>query len=430
MRDAPPISPTLFQVTDWALVRQAQSHPDALQDVIAAYYPALRSYCLHLCRRFDLPEDQADDFLHEFVIHTRCLAVPVGRADPARGRFRNLLRTSLFHMVIDHLRSKKHPVPLTADPPGPGGDGADPEDEAFDTGWAELAARSAVEELFRWAGEKPERARVWNVFKARYLLPDPWTGPRITEVFGREAVGNVDSTARTARGKFQEFVLHHLSRQAASPQDHDDAVRDFFDVIYRHDRLGEWRATDLPFLAPAREEHHSALMGVPAAAAGLRLRGLVHDAAAELVLNRWLAEPVSPGPNASSLGEVLGGRVCSLEELQHAKAFAKHRRYASGQQTADSAALTDAAFTTEVATWVYYAAIALALHHHRTVISRSDAASLRSGLFWAAEQTWGLPDVRPILEAVASDPNPLTTPTGPPGFPNGQLHRVSPAGVD
>ena len=103
------------------------------------YSPAIYRYLLGAVR----DTDTADELFQEFAL--RFLRGDFKRANPERGRFRDFLKTALYHLIVDHQkRQKNRPASL---PP----DGAEPAvampestntDEDFFTAWrADLMAR-------------------------------------------------------------------------------------------------------------------------------------------------------------------------------------------------------------------------------------------------------------------------------------------------
>jgi RNA polymerase sigma-70 factor (ECF subfamily) len=99
--------------THWTLVFQAhQGRQDAAvaRELVLRYYGAAYRYLLGAVRDAAAAEDLAQEFAVRF------LRGDFQRADPARGRFRDFLKTALRHLVIDHWRRQgKAPHALPAD---------------------------------------------------------------------------------------------------------------------------------------------------------------------------------------------------------------------------------------------------------------------------------------------------------------------------
>ena len=99
-----------FPVTDWFVVAQAGSETDvgreaALESLLVGYLPLLKRY---LTWRFRTTEDQAADWLHDFVLNKVLQRGLLRAADPARGRFRTFLLRALNNFVVQELRIAAH----------------------------------------------------------------------------------------------------------------------------------------------------------------------------------------------------------------------------------------------------------------------------------------------------------------------------------
>ena len=106
------------------------------------YGGAVRRYLLGALR----DADAADDVFQEFAL--KLVGGAFQRAAAGQGRFRNFLKTSLFHLIVDHQRRRRRQGierPLALDPPDrptPAGDAAN-EEEAWTRSWREeLLAKS------------------------------------------------------------------------------------------------------------------------------------------------------------------------------------------------------------------------------------------------------------------------------------------------
>jgi RNA polymerase sigma-70 factor (ECF subfamily) len=96
-------------VTLWGPLQEAHTgEPDAARVaqrlLLERYTPALYRYLLAAVR----DPHAADELFQEFAL--RFVRGDFKRADQQRGRFRDFLKTSLIHLVIDHHRRCKRPV--------------------------------------------------------------------------------------------------------------------------------------------------------------------------------------------------------------------------------------------------------------------------------------------------------------------------------
>src|SRR5262245_5604289 len=97
---------------------QGDEPESARQRLLLRYYRPVYRYLRAMVRDADV----AEDLTHEFVV--RFLRGDFKRADPSRGRFRDLLKRALRHLAIDYWRRKraekgKTPLPLPDDQAGP-----------------------------------------------------------------------------------------------------------------------------------------------------------------------------------------------------------------------------------------------------------------------------------------------------------------------
>ena len=167
-----------FPSTRWSRLLAAPQERD-LEALARAYYRPLRAW---LAARFRLRDDAADDLAQEafaWLLATRLL----DRADPARGRFRGFLKTSLARFAIERFRREgaakrgggRGHEPLdaaahVADPAAPS------PDARLDAEWRrELIAR-AREELEREL-EAGGRRSHWLLFRDWFLDEGPGEGP-------------------------------------------------------------------------------------------------------------------------------------------------------------------------------------------------------------------------------------------------------------
>src|SRR5262245_24689474 len=93
---------------------QGDEPESARQRLLLRYYRPVYRYLRAMVR----DEDVAEELTHEFVV--RFLRGDFKRADPSRGRFRDLLKRALRHLAIDYWRRKradraKTPLPLPLD---------------------------------------------------------------------------------------------------------------------------------------------------------------------------------------------------------------------------------------------------------------------------------------------------------------------------
>jgi len=197
-----------FPSTRWSRLLAAPEERD-LEALARAYFRPLRAW---LAARFRLRDDAADDLAQEafaWLLATRLL----DRADPARGRFRGFLKTSLARFAIERFRREDaakrgggrghEPLDAAANVADPG---APSPDARLDAEWRrELIAR-AREELEREL-EAGGRRSHWLLFRDWFL--DEGDGePDQAALARRHGVTRVDISNRLAYAKrrFRELL--------------------------------------------------------------------------------------------------------------------------------------------------------------------------------------------------------------------------------
>jgi hypothetical protein len=165
---------SIFPRTDWAELGQATESDEARLDrLIRAYWAPLRIF---LVATFPSLKDQADLLLQDFAEDKILKKGWLQRADHTRGRFRDFLKTSLRHFVLDRLNRAefKHPPlsldELTHEPPA-----ADGPSEEFDLTWVRTVLarvlREMEEDCKNPAADQPRRGHIWEMFRLRLLEP-------------------------------------------------------------------------------------------------------------------------------------------------------------------------------------------------------------------------------------------------------------------
>ena len=105
--------------TLWSVVLQAHQRPgdaarEAQHRLLERYGGAIRRYLTASLR----DPEAAEDLYHEFAL--RFLRGDFRQADPGNGRFRNYIKTVLYHMLAGHHRRRqRQPRPLGHDHAGP-----------------------------------------------------------------------------------------------------------------------------------------------------------------------------------------------------------------------------------------------------------------------------------------------------------------------
>jgi RNA polymerase sigma-70 factor (ECF subfamily) len=201
--------------TRWTLVFQAHQGQkslvaDAQQALMERYGGAVYRYLLGALR----DPDAADEVAQEFAL--RFVRGDFHRAHPERGRFRDFVKTAVYHLIVDYQRQRqKQPHSLPCDSaflPSTDSDVAEADrvfterwrEELLDRAWEALAAQQRESgqryyEVLRWRSEHPgtPAVRLAEELSAR--------GEPVTEV-------GVRQTLHRAREKFADLLLQEVAR--------------------------------------------------------------------------------------------------------------------------------------------------------------------------------------------------------------------------
>jgi RNA polymerase sigma-70 factor (ECF subfamily) len=206
--------------TLWSLVYRAhQGRPEevgAAQRVLMERYAgAVRRYLLGALR----DPEAADELFQEFSL--RFLRGDFRGADPGRGRFRNFVKSAVFHLVVDHQRRRGRggaPAPLTAEPAVEPPSQSDAE-RAFVESWREqLIDRTwqALAELERATGQPNHTVLRFRTDNP--LLPSAelaaQLGPRLGKTF---TVAGIRQALHRARDKFTDLLLDEVVQSLDKP---------------------------------------------------------------------------------------------------------------------------------------------------------------------------------------------------------------------
>jgi RNA polymerase sigma-70 factor (ECF subfamily) len=199
--------------TQWSLIWRAhQGQPDvarsARQQLLNRYGGAVRRYLLKVVHG----PDAADEVFQEFAL--QLMNGALRGANPERGRFRNFVKGTLFHLVADYRKQQRaRPAPL----PGNGAAlAADPgiveSDQQFVDSWRdELLARA-------WAGLAEVEARTgqayYAVLRFRADHPDchsPQMAEQLSGRLGRPfTAAGIRQILHRARENFADLLLDEV----------------------------------------------------------------------------------------------------------------------------------------------------------------------------------------------------------------------------
>jgi len=202
----------------WSLLRQARagtatSADEARNALALRYLPAIRRYIRALVQN----DQDADDIAHDVVV--RLLAGDFGVADPARGRFRDLLKVAVRNMVRNRWAQEKRRRKADLDVACVAED--DPEDdERWLAQW-----RQGVLDLAWKALEQHEHSRpgsvAYRLLRLRTDHPDDTSeqlAERLSQQLGQTLRADaVRQKLRRARLQFVDLLIGEVANGLHEP---------------------------------------------------------------------------------------------------------------------------------------------------------------------------------------------------------------------
>jgi RNA polymerase sigma-70 factor (ECF subfamily) len=226
---------TVWTLLNQAHAGQAEAAACAQQVLLQRYGGAIYRYILSAVR----DPAAAEDLTQEFALGL--IRGQFRRADPERGRFRDYVKTVLFHMVSAYRRrQQKHPRPVSAESPELAGLAAPTEDmdEQFDATWRETLLARAWEALAR------ARPTFHAVLRLRAAQPDMTSAEmaqRLSQQLGKPCTPDgVRQNLRRARDAFADLLVAEVahSLQCPTAERIEDELADLNLLVYCRAALG------------------------------------------------------------------------------------------------------------------------------------------------------------------------------------------------
>jgi RNA polymerase sigma factor (sigma-70 family) len=238
----PPRQQNLNEInTHWTVVRQA--HGDeavgaARAALVERYSGAVYRYLLGALR----DRDAADDLFQDFCL--RFLRGDFRNADPRKGRFRDFVKTALFHLIVDHQNRRRDAprvVSLEAADGAAHSPGLPCSEQQFLESWRnEILGRTwqALERNSAQGGHA-----YYRVLRCRSDHPDfssSALAEQLSTEFGRPIKADwVRQTLRRAREQFTDLLVEELAVTLEEPTPHrlEEELQDLGMLDYCRDAL-------------------------------------------------------------------------------------------------------------------------------------------------------------------------------------------------
>jgi RNA polymerase sigma-70 factor (ECF subfamily) len=226
------------------LIKAHAGSPDevnaAQQAVLQRYYQPVHRYLLACLK----DRDAADEVYQEFAL--RFVRGDFRNANPEKGRFRDLLKSALYHLVVDHHKRKQRGLAqLAPNAPEPAIDSVVESDRQFLDAWRADLLNKAWQGL---AEEERRTARpVYTVLHFRAGHPELRSHQMAEQLAGRlgkeMSAEWVRKWLHTGRDCFAELLLAEVSASLRDPTP-DAAEQELLDLSlfeYCRSALERWR---------------------------------------------------------------------------------------------------------------------------------------------------------------------------------------------
>lgn len=228
--------------TLWSLVTDANHGPEeaaqhARELLLERYKGAVHRYLLGALHDANAADDLAQEFFLRFV------RGDLRNAHPDKGRFRDLVKTTLFHLIVDYQRRQKsRPQPLPADECGPADEQSNPltSDEQFIESWRQQLLSQT------WKALRERDGVYYAVLKMRAENND-LSSAAMAERLGTELNQSVTADwvrtrLKRAREQFADLLLEELAQGMNNPtrQQLEDELADLHLLKYCQDAVMRW----------------------------------------------------------------------------------------------------------------------------------------------------------------------------------------------
>jgi len=219
-----------FPVTAWIEVTDRKK-------VVNRYWLALKTYLGGLLSRFPDYRAEADDLLQDFIKEKILYPGWLEKADPNKGRFRDLLKSSLRNFVTGEIRKRETAKrggasdilaldELEQEIPGP-----EPSSDSFDLAWLQMLLSETLEKMKEGCAVS-ENNHIWKIFEVRVLKPalegvEPVSYEELVAKFGLRSPAQATNALATGKRMF----ARHLRAVIAQYETGDKAVRAEIDSL-------------------------------------------------------------------------------------------------------------------------------------------------------------------------------------------------------
>ena len=432
-----------FPTTQWSLIELAHREtPTGSREQMGALLEAYWQPMYAHLRYKGLSNEKAEDLIQEFmmeILNKDLLAI----ADPKRGKFRTLLLTALDRFAISQHRyetaAKRSPGDISSldavETDSTIARSSAPS-ETFERAWALDVLAQALAAMKQECESAGQQTR-WSVFERRIVGPllddDPTPDyAELTEQFGLEndkATMNLLVTAKRQFARTLRDQIRNYVTRAADTGQQVEGIANRLSGAYSNEKTAQRVARQLTeqSITQAVEDEIDQLKAILART--MSAEAVELDTARESMPHKsdfWQRLSQRKGTSTSldrlyewdqgettdvpldvlfqsilsgnmqdliesgegTLKECLCGEATSLSSLEGLKEWANIQRASRSQ-----------ALSSDIASALYYGAIAAALSRHGQKISGLNDQALLTGFRWVTSQSWLDEDVRTTVNS-------------------------------
>ncbi|PWU21946.1 MAG: hypothetical protein C5B50_00470 [Verrucomicrobia bacterium] len=219
-------STSSWPITMWPEVRDAaDGREQSLSSLVLKYQRPLRMYLLSAFSGFPQITKDADDLLQGFAKNRILRDGWLGKANPAKGKFRDFLKTSLRNYVINEATKAKPSGISLAELEEGGTEPAAPEKEKgiFEEPFIQDILKQTLEHMEQdcKAPERPQPhgTQIWDLFVARIRDPifkntDPPSYQQLVVQFGLKSPTEGTNMLLTAKRLFKRHLTAVVAEYA------------------------------------------------------------------------------------------------------------------------------------------------------------------------------------------------------------------------
>lgn len=232
---------TQWSLVDLAAVGQETIGRNALAELLARYWPALKT---HLVVKKRIDSNEAEDLVQGFIENKILERDLIATAESGRGRFRSLLATALDNYVANQMRqrnaAKREPeraASLNQEAYEHSAATTESPSDAFDVAWAREVLAEILRQM-RAECERSGRDDVWGMFQVRVVDPilegaEPPDYDQLVERFGFRSPTQASNALVTGKRMFGRIMRNVIREYADNDDDIDAEIRELQSILSR-----------------------------------------------------------------------------------------------------------------------------------------------------------------------------------------------------